>query len=100
MGRRTKIPAGLFAAVRDGDIRPAEAARNAGVTRQAFDQTFRTFRVQQMRQRSRRALQTCANWLAFCLSIGWGKHELDDLEQIWWQWHDENGNLLTSRRRV
>lgn len=100
MGRKTQIPAAAFAAVRDGDIRPAEAARQAGVTRQAFDQSFRTFRVQQMRQRTKRALLACANWLAFCLSIGWSRADLDELERIWWQWHDENGNLLTSNRRA
>jgi hypothetical protein len=52
MGRQTKIPAKLFEAVRDGKMRQAEGARQAGVTRQAFEQAFLTFKIQQLRQQS------------------------------------------------
>ena len=43
------------------------------------------------RARSRYALQACAEWLAFCLSIGWKKSSLDRLEATWWEHHDDNG---------
>lgn len=98
MPKRKPIPVGLLAATRDGDMKQSVAARSAGVTKQTFSNRLLTFRAEQARQRSRRALQVCANWLAYCLSIGWSRSELDDLEQIWWRWHDENGNLLTSAR--
>jgi hypothetical protein len=52
MGRQTRIPASLFEAVRDGKMRQAQAAREAGVTRQAFEQAYRTFRVQRLREQS------------------------------------------------
>lgn len=52
MGRQTRIPASLFEAVREGKMRQAQAAREAGVTRQAFEQAFRTFRVQKLREQS------------------------------------------------
>lgn len=29
----------------------------------------------------------CAQWLAYCLSIGWDKSDLDELQRIWWQYH-------------
>ena len=40
-----------------------------------------------------RALNACAAWLAYCLSIGWSKSSLDKLEALWWEYHDEKGNL-------
>lgn len=27
----------------------------------------------------------CAEWLRFCLSIGWAKSDLDALERVFWQ---------------
>jgi hypothetical protein len=41
-----------------------------------------------------KALQACANWLAYCLQIGWPRSDLDRLESLWWKYHDDNGNLL------
>lgn len=41
-----------------------------------------------------RAIQDCAVWLNYCLSIGYTKEQLDALEKIWWEHHDENGNLI------
>lgn len=35
----------------------------------------------------------CAEWLSYCLSIGWSKNQLDELEKLWWKYHDENGNI-------
>lgn len=42
--------------------------------------------------RSRRAIEACASWLAYCLHIGWSKSDLDFLEALWWKYHDDEGN--------
>ena len=36
-----------------------------------------------------KALRDCANWLYYCLKIGWKKEDLDMLEELWWQYHDK-----------
>lgn len=42
-----------------------------------------------------RAIQKCAEWLMYCLEIGWPKADLDELELAWWQCHDTStGELL------
>lgn len=43
--------------------------------------------------RTTRALTECAKWLHFCLSIGWPKSSLDQLEALWWEYHDDFGRL-------
>jgi hypothetical protein len=43
--------------------------------------------------RTSKAIKACAEWLSYCLSIGWPKSELDALESLWWKYHDEYGNL-------
>lgn len=40
-----------------------------------------------------KALQKCLEWLAYCKAIGWPESTWDRLEALWWQYHDENGNL-------
>jgi len=40
------------------------------------------------------ALRKCAEWLAYCLSIGWRREQLDALEALWWQHHDRTGRLV------
>jgi hypothetical protein len=45
-----------------------------------------------------KALLTCAQWLSYCLSIGWLKDDIPRLEEIWWQWHDDYGRLLRDPR--
>jgi len=40
------------------------------------------------------ATMKCAKWLAYCLKIGWRRDDLDRLEALWWQYHDENGGLI------
>lgn len=47
--------------------------------------------------RTQRAIKKCAEWLGFCLSIGWDKGELDDLEALWWQYHDDYGRLKRTK---
>jgi hypothetical protein len=43
-----------------------------------------------------KAIRNCVEWLKFCLDIGWPKSSLDDLETIWWSYHDEMGQLKRS----
>lgn len=40
-----------------------------------------------------RAIEACAKWLSYCLRIGWRKTDLDELEALWWKYHDEQGHL-------
>jgi hypothetical protein len=42
-----------------------------------------------------KAILACAQWLSYCLSIGWPKTDLDELERLWYQYHDDNGKLIT-----
>ncbi len=44
-------------------------------------------------QPTRRAVIACAEWLAFCVRIGWSKDSLDALEILWWKYHDWQGQL-------
>jgi hypothetical protein len=48
--------------------------------------------------RTQDALIACARWLSYCLSIGWDRKDLDRLEQIWWEFHDERGRLIKASR--
>jgi hypothetical protein len=98
--RSPPISISLLAAVRDGDLRPAEGARRSGVSRQVFDNRIRKFLTKQAKQRIRKALRACAGWLAYCRQIGFAAVDLDDLERLWWRYHDEGGNLLSTARYV
>jgi len=40
------------------------------------------------------AIKACAEWLSFCLRIGWRRDRLDALESLWWQHHDGKGRLV------
>lgn len=51
-----------------------------------------------MALRSLRAIKACAAWMSHCLSIGWKREHLDALQALWWQWHDDDGNLLETPR--
>ena len=46
------------------------------------------------RSPTRAAIWACAEWLEFCVRIGWDKATLDRLQEIWWQFHDDKGNLI------
>ena len=46
-----------------------------------------------------RATRLCAEWLHQCLQLGWPKSALDDLELLWWKWHDRYG-VLRKRART
>jgi hypothetical protein len=45
--------------------------------------------------RSQKAIMACARWLTYCLSIGWTHDDLDALDAIWWEWHDDHGRLIS-----
>ena len=47
-------------------------------------------------QRTRKAIQKCGEWLALCLRLGWSRDQLDALEALWWEHHNECGNLKTT----
>lgn len=34
----------------------------------------------------------CAEWLAYCLDIGWEKKDVPALEKLWMDSHDDKGN--------
>jgi hypothetical protein len=38
-------------------------------------------------KRSNKAIRACAEWLAYCLKIGWKREQLDELERLWWMHH-------------
>lgn len=40
-----------------------------------------------------RAVRECAEWSYYCLTIGWPKSSLDELEALWWKYHDEFGRI-------
>ena len=42
---------------------------------------------------SRQAQRDCNEWLHSCLRLGWRRQHLDALETIWWEHHDQFGNL-------
>lgn len=44
--------------------------------------------------RTIKAIERCAEWLVYCLSIGYKKSQLDRLEGIWWEHHNEKGELI------
>jgi hypothetical protein len=46
-----------------------------------------------MKEPTTKGLRLCAEWLAYCLKIGWKKEHLDDLAKLWWKHHDSNGKL-------
>jgi hypothetical protein len=46
-------------------------------------------------EKSSQAVKKCFEWLKWCLDNGWPRTALDDLEKLWWQYHDEHGELIT-----
>ena len=41
-----------------------------------------------------KAVEQCAEWLSECLRLGWPKSALDQLEALWWKYHDERGSIV------
>jgi hypothetical protein len=50
--------------------------------------------------KSNLGIRRCAEWLAYCIEIGWGKRDLNALEEFWWKSRDKDGNLLSSEQAV
>lgn len=46
-----------------------------------------------MAKRTLRGERACAQWLSYCLSIGWPKDDLPGLRKLFWRVRDHNGNL-------
>ena len=45
---------------------------------------------------SLRASRKCAEWLIGCRQIGWPRSMLDQLEDLWWKYHDrETGRPIS-----
>ncbi len=44
-----------------------------------------------------KAKKVCAEWLIYCLKVGWPKKSLNTLESIWWKYHDRFGNLVDAK---
>ena len=40
-----------------------------------------------------KAAKDCLDWLKYCLEIGWNKSDIDRLEQLWWLYHTDEGEL-------
>lgn len=43
---------------------------------------------------TQKALRQCAEWLSYCLRIGWPKSSLAELEALWWKYHNRRGDLV------
>jgi len=41
-----------------------------------------------------KASMRCFEWLDYCLRIGWAKATLDRLQELWWEYHDDDGRLI------
>ncbi len=42
--------------------------------------------------KTEKAIKKCALWLSKCLEIGWDKSALNELEKLWWKYHNPNGS--------
>ena len=61
---------------------------------QPNDQRQPDFYKEGVSRRSHRGVKRCAEWLDYCLEIGWDKSQIDELEALWWKHHDEHGNVV------
>lgn len=46
--------------------------------------------------KTKRGIMKCAQWLVYCLSIGYSKSDLKELEKLFWKYKDGNGDLKKS----
>ena len=42
---------------------------------------------------SRAGLDAALRWIEECRRLGWPESQFDDLESLWWEHHDKDGNL-------
>jgi len=47
------------------------------------------------RKPSAKAVMACARWLVACKKLGWPESDLDELQEIWWRYHDDAGEFVT-----
>jgi len=40
-----------------------------------------------------KAAKDCSNWLRACSDLGWRKEDMGRLADLWWEFHDDEGNL-------
>jgi hypothetical protein len=40
---------------------------------------------------TRKALTQCLEWLEACRRLGWREEDMDNLELLWWRYHDREG---------
>jgi len=45
---------------------------------------------------STKALMACARWLIACRSFGWPASSIKFLDELWWKYHDDHGNLKSN----
>ena len=45
-------------------------------------------------ERTLEGARSCAYWLTACLRLGWSRADLDRLEALWWEYHDETGTAV------
>lgn len=46
-----------------------------------------------------RAMRDFHLWLAYCLDRGWPASTKKELTDLWWKYHDDEGNLTTPNRK-
>ncbi|MCX6845049.1 MAG: hypothetical protein NTU84_00530 [Verrucomicrobia bacterium] len=42
---------------------------------------------------SREGMRRCLEWIDSCRELGWNEDQLDDLELLFWQYRDSNGEF-------
>lgn len=48
------------------------------------------------RRPTNRGARKCLEWIKACQDIGWPKSTIPSLVDIWWEYHDDDGNLIES----
>ena len=45
--------------------------------------------IEKAKHRTRKEIEDCARWLSYCIDLGWDKSNLQELEDLWWEYHDD-----------
>jgi len=40
------------------------------------------------------SLRLCLHWLDECKKLGWPDDSMPELENLWWQYHNKDGNRV------
>lgn len=46
---------------------------------------------------TREALAKCLEWIEACRKLGWKEKDMDNLEGLFWRWHDKDGQKKLGR---